>query len=150
MNLTTAIDRFLDDRTLKRRSPATIARYRGALHAWRDWRARDATASMELTAVTLVELREYVRYLLIEHVPHSTNPRRPAVARRGLSPNAVRSARNIIRALMLFCVEFGRSCAGVARVAAAEPAAIAGDRDPGSRVLGRGHRDRVVRGSRRR
>lgn len=84
MNLTTAIDRFLDDRTLKRRSPATIARYRAALHAWRDWRARDATASMELTA-----------------------PRRPAVARRGLSPNAVRSARNIIRALMLFCVESG-------------------------------------------
>lgn len=106
MLLDDAIAQFLADRTLKRRSAATIARYRAALTAWHRWRhARQHPA--DLTDLTLAELRQYLLYLLLEHVPHGGNPCRPPVACVGLSPNAVRSSRNIIRALLLFLVEQG-------------------------------------------
>lgn len=106
MDLETAIRAFLADRTLRRRAPATIARYRAALEAWQAWRTR-ARYPADLAGLTLAELRAHLLYLLLDHVPHSTNPRRPAVAHVGLSPNAVRSARNIIRALLLFLVDAG-------------------------------------------
>jgi len=102
--MTTAIERFLLDRTLKRRSPATIARYQTALRAWQHWRTQQGYVA-DLAQVSLAELRRYLLYLLLEQIPHSSNPRRPAATHIGMSPNAVRSARNIIRALLLFFVD---------------------------------------------
>lgn len=105
--LASSIAAFLADRTLKRRSPATIRRYRTTLAAWRRWRAARGHAP-ELAALTLDEIKQYLLYLLLEHTPHAGNTHRPATRRVGLSPNAVRSARNTIRALLLFLVDEGK------------------------------------------
>lgn len=95
---------FLDDRRLKGRSAKTIARYRAALTAWGRWRERQGHTP-DLRLLQPAELRHYLLFLLLEHIPHADNPTRPPAQRIGLSPNAVRSARNIIRALLLFLVD---------------------------------------------
>lgn len=106
MTFNAAVQSFLDDRRLKRRTPATLARYTSVLSAWGRWRDHQGLPS-DIAALALPELRQYLLYLLLEHVPHSANPRRPADGRLGLSPNAVRSTRNILRAFVRFLVDQG-------------------------------------------
>ena len=101
MLLDDAIAQFLADRTLKRRSAATIARYRAALMtAWHRWRhARQHPPT--LTDLTLARLRQYLLYPLAG----ARAARRQPAGRRSRASASQCECRSqqpgIIRALLL-------------------------------------------------
>lgn len=98
--LSTAVQSFLLHRELKNLSPETLRLYRRRLAFWMGWRAERGCAP-DLAAITADELRGYLAYLLKEHVPHATNPRRPVSAPR-MAVTSVQSDWRILRTLWNF------------------------------------------------
>lgn len=96
-----AIRRFLAHRQAKRVSKATESLYRRHATHWSEWRVQQGLAP-EVAAITAEELCRFLIYLQHEHVPHGTNTRRPAVARRGMAVATVASYYRLLRALWRF------------------------------------------------
>lgn len=92
-----AIASFLLHRELKNLSPNTLQLYRRRLAFWETWRAQ-RTYGPRLAEVTLDELRQFIRYVMLEHVPHATNPRRPPTTTR-MKISSVQSDWRILRTL---------------------------------------------------
>lgn len=99
--VTDTIGRFLAHREGRGLAAATLVLYRRQLGAWADWRERQRCAG-QLRAVTLDELDAFFRYLAREHIPHASNPRRPAAGAPGLAPETVAAHRRVLRALWTF------------------------------------------------
>jgi len=98
-----AVVMFLRHREVKNLSSATLRLYRRRLQFWQGWRER-APADGSLAAITADELRSYLHYLLHDHVPHATNPRRPAATGR-MAVASVQSDWRILRALWQFLAD---------------------------------------------
>ncbi len=90
-----AITSFLIHRRLKNLSPATLRLYERRLLFWQAWRMQ-RTLPVDLAGVGIDELRQYLLYLLHEHVPHQTNPCRPP-AHQGMAASSVQSDWRILR-----------------------------------------------------
>jgi len=100
------IDQFLDHRRLRGVRPGSIDLYQRILLAWRDWRHAEGL-SAQMRRITIDELRRYLRYLAEEHVPHGTNPHRPADPTRGLSPATRDTVWRTLRAFWRFAAGEG-------------------------------------------
>ena len=120
------ISRFLAHRTGKQLAATSVQLYRRKLAVWSAWRATQADAPL-LGMVDLDELDRFFAYLTGEHVPHGSNPRRPAVVGQRLAPETVAGYRRVLRALWMFARSrgwltpgqmefFGRDGVQVARV----------------------------------
>lgn len=76
-------------------SPHTLRLYQRRLQFWLTWRSeRDLGPALQ--DVTVDELRCYILYLKQEHVPHATNPRRPASGEQ-MRVSSVQSDWRILR-----------------------------------------------------
>jgi site-specific recombinase XerD len=104
LSLEEAIDRFLEFRRLLNLSEHTLDRYAQDFRLWTHWRNRHGYSSI-LTDITIEELRAYFAYLLNEHIPHSTNPRRKNLDRVGLKPETVRGHWKLLHAAWIFWTE---------------------------------------------
>lgn len=102
MDVAAAIERFLDHRAGRQVAASTICLYRRQLATWCVWRQARAFP-LAIAAVELDELDAFATYLACEHVPHGENPRRPAVPRRGFSPETCAAYRRVMRAFWRFC-----------------------------------------------
>lgn len=102
-NLKDSVQSFLLHRELKNLSPGTLRLYRRRLLFWMTWRDQRGL-DPSLAAITADEVRSYLTYLLKEHVPHATNPRRPASLQR-MAVASVQSDWRILRTLWNFLAD---------------------------------------------
>jgi site-specific recombinase XerD len=75
--------------------------YRRTLGDWLEWRARQGLAPA-VADVRLNDFTAYFDYLRREHIPHATNPRRPAAQKGGVKPNTADSIYRVLRAFWTF------------------------------------------------
>lgn len=106
MHLKAATQAFLAHRQDKHLSEGSLAHYGYWLDLWQAWRTRHAYA-VAMVDITADELRAFFRYLEHEHVPHATNPRRPAVNRVGMKAASRASGWRILRAFWTWCDDEG-------------------------------------------
>ena len=99
-----AVAQFLEFRRLKNVSLATLERYAQDFRLWMHWRAGQGHSPI-LTDITIEELRAYFAYLLEEHIPYSTNPRRKNLDRKGLKPETVCGHWKLLHAAWIFWTE---------------------------------------------
>lgn len=98
-----AVAMFMRHREVKNLSPSTLRLYRRRLLFWLIWRERQSLEP-SLVGVTADEMRLYLRYLLLEHVPHAENPHRPP-ATGHMAVASVQSDWRILRALWTFLAD---------------------------------------------
>ena len=99
--LSCAVAAFLRHRQLRGVSAASLNVYARQLRTWQQWRDRHAYPP-NLEQIDIDELRGYVLYLRTEHVPHSGNPRRPALPDRRLTPASIDQAWRVLAAFWRF------------------------------------------------
>jgi len=99
--LASALDLFYAQCRARNLSPFTLRRYTADLESWQAWRVARAY-SVLLTDIGIDELREYLTYLLYEHVPHSANPQRRADNKIGCAPETVANIRKRIHTAWVF------------------------------------------------
>jgi hypothetical protein len=109
---------FLTHRQAKRVSKATEALYRRQLAHWGTWREQQRFEPT-LASISAEELCAFLVYLQSEHVPHGTNSRRPAVARRGMAIATVAAYYRLLRAVWNYLDAAGYLSAEQARFFAA-------------------------------
>lgn len=97
MHTNEVITAFLDQRRARGLAEGSLKLYRYWLDLWQSWRLRQGHAA-ELASVEAAELAGFLEYLAHEHIPHASNPRRPAAKRPGMSHAAQLSAWRILRA----------------------------------------------------
>lgn len=107
MRITEATQLFLEDRRARLLAPNSLARYRAALTLWQRWRDADGAMDEDIHAITIEQLRAFLRYLLYDHIPHTANPKRPAHNQRGLAAATVLSTRTVLRAFWTFAAGEG-------------------------------------------
>lgn len=103
IRLREAVAMFMRHREVKNLSPETLRLYRRRLQFWLGWREQ-RDLDQWLATVTADELRTYLHYLLLEHVPHCDNPRRPASTGR-MAITSVQSDWRILRTLWNFLAD---------------------------------------------
>src|ERR1051325_8143044 len=95
MLLASGVELFLEHRRLRDLSPASRALYRRWLIGWLGWRLI-RQLEPEIGSVEISELRAFFAYLRDDHMPHQSNPRRPAVNRVGLAPSSIEGCYRIL------------------------------------------------------
>jgi len=98
MRIDDAVSRFLDDRRARLLAPNSLARYQASLTLWQ----RHPHTPADLADVQIDHFRRFLVYLLDDHIPHTVNPKRPAVETRGMAPSSVLSTRTVLRAFWTF------------------------------------------------
>lgn len=112
--LAEATEEFLTHRRAKRVSKATVELYWRQLAHWCTWREQRGCEAT-VAVVSVEELCAFLAYLQSEHVPHGTNARRPAVARRGMAPATVAAYYRLLRAFWNYLDSAGALSAEQAR-----------------------------------
>lgn len=97
---------FLTHRRAKGLVDNSLRVYERWLAQWASWRAARGEGAL-LSDVSIASFRAFFAYLATEHVPHSTNPRRPAVDRQGLVANTQASCWRTLRTFWNFCAGEG-------------------------------------------
>jgi site-specific recombinase XerD len=92
-----AVAAFLAHRQVKVK-PNTLEVYQRNIVFWQDWRKEEGYPD-EISRITIDEIRSFLVYISQEHVPHGTNPARPASDTKGLAQNSVLTIMRSIRAL---------------------------------------------------
>lgn len=104
MDVEQAVTEFLAHRRDKGLSDESMRLYVYWFHLWQSWRKRTEYAP-SLASIDAVELRAFFRYLEHDHIPHGSNPRRPAAPHPGMSTAARDSCWRILRAFWNFLTD---------------------------------------------
>lgn len=102
MEITEAIERFLDHRRAANRASGTLRLYTRQLGLWRTWN-QDHGGKSDLAHVDIEELRAFFRYLRTDHIPYSasTSMRPPRAGH--LAESGVAAHWRTLRAFWRFC-----------------------------------------------
>lgn len=104
MDVKQAVADFLEHRRDKGLSAESMRLYVYWFELWQSWRRRREYAP-SFASVDAIELRAFFRYLEHDHIPHSSNPRRPAASHVGMSTAARDSCWRILRAFWNFLAD---------------------------------------------
>lgn len=100
MEIHECINLFLEHRRLRRVSDSTLKLYRSMLLHWYDWQRQ--RGRVQLSDLRIEHMRDFFAYLRDEHIPHASNPRRPAATAPGLSVETIDLYWRVLRAFWRF------------------------------------------------
>ena len=106
MDLEQSISAFMAHRRDKGLSPESLTLYQYWFSTWCSWREKRNLKPL-LEIVDAIELRQFFRYLETEHIPHSSNTRRPAAQQIGLKASSRDGCWRTLRAFWNWLEEEG-------------------------------------------